>query len=208
MAGLSLREDWLKLSKQFGQVHAQRSPKNVLVHKIVAVNEPMAHADDLPPRDLRKLVLNLRWHLAGRLANKLHEVREPSRSTSSLSRSDRSLLRVSSTALRAKSRMCRSRTSGSCRDILNLSLGQDLIAEIFAERVRGVQFDLTVAEEERQFLLHIVELEQTNPRRRLKFHQHVDVTAGAEVRAQYGTEKRKLADSAPLAKSCDLGRWN
>ena len=58
------------------QVSVDGVPKDIVVHKIIAMNEPVTHADDLRPWDFPIAGLNVTWNLAGSLADKLNQVSE------------------------------------------------------------------------------------------------------------------------------------
>ena len=72
--------------------------------------------------------------------------------------------------------MCRSRTASSCRDILGLGLGEDLVAEVPAEETRRVEVHLA-PEDRRQLRLHGEEGEAWNVAR-LELDEHIDVADG------------------------------
>jgi len=55
---------------QFRQTVYDGIPQNVIIHKIISVNETMPHTDNFLPGDFRIACLDFRGNLTGRLPDK------------------------------------------------------------------------------------------------------------------------------------------
>jgi hypothetical protein len=68
------RDDWFERGDQRGQVFRDDLPHDVFVNAEVIVNDLVAHADDVGPRDLGVLVRELSGHLARSFTDDLNEM--------------------------------------------------------------------------------------------------------------------------------------
>src|ERR1700693_1202407 len=98
--------------------------------------------------------------------------------------------------------MWRMGTVSSRLDIHLLGLSQDLVAEVLAQRVHGVQVD-PPAQDLRQLILHAREREARRTTR-LKLDQHVNVAIRREVVAQDRTEEGEPANVVTAAEVAKL----
>lgn len=67
-------ENRIKASQQFGQINSCRIPKNARFHVLVAVDEPMTHANDFRSGNFGVLLLCFTRNLAGRFAHEFEQM--------------------------------------------------------------------------------------------------------------------------------------
>jgi hypothetical protein len=67
-------DDWLERGHQRRQIFRDDLPHDVFVNPEVIVDDFVAHADDVGPRDLRVLVRELSGHLAPSFTDDLNEM--------------------------------------------------------------------------------------------------------------------------------------
>src|SRR5664279_1689032 len=107
--------------------------------------------------------------------------------------------RTSSTASRAASSMCWRRISSSCRVMQAESFGENPVAEIGTQGVRGLEVH-PAAEHGLELLFHPDELEKVRCALGLELDEHVNVALGAKVVAQHRAEERQPPHMMPPAE--------
>jgi hypothetical protein len=94
--------------------------------------------------------------------------------------------------------MCLSRTKLSWRDILNLGVGKQPVAEVAAQKSGCIEV-YSPTDNARQLFLHRKEVEAGGVSV-FKFHDHVDVTIRPKIVAKNRAEERKPANVMPSAE--------
>lgn len=128
-------------------------PQDIQVDVEVGVNQPVAHTNDIIPRNVLELLPRDWRDLVGRLTDDLDILDQCKHSIRLLSRSDRRRPWAKVTASRAASSICRKRMTSS-RRILHLCLLEHALPEIAAQIFQCVHVHFPPAEQGSQFPLH------------------------------------------------------
>jgi hypothetical protein len=145
----------LDLWDQNREIRGDDFPEDVEVDEVVTVDQPIAGAHDLAPRDRWLAILKPFRHPACSFSDDLDEPRQ------------------------RKLKKSIAATSGSCCDINVAGVEQDAVAEVAAERRARIQIDAP-AQEGRQLFL---QTEEGEARRAaiLELDQHVHIAFRSEV---------------------------
>jgi hypothetical protein len=93
-----------------------------------------------------------------------------------------------------------------------VSLVDHSVSEVFAQVLRGAKVDPSTPQDSRELSLEPGKSEEAHGHPQLELNQHIYVALGPEIRTQYRTEERKLANSVPCAEFdysfiADFNRW-
>jgi hypothetical protein len=94
----------------------------------------------------------------------------------------------------------------------DVSLVDHRVSEVFAQVLRGAKVDSSTSQDRRELSLEPGKSEEAHGRPQLELNQHIYVALRPEIRTQYRTEERKLANSVPCAEfgysfTADFNRW-
>jgi hypothetical protein len=94
----------------------------------------------------------------------------------------------------------------------DVSLVDHRVSKVFAQILRGAKVDPSTPQDSRELSLEPGNSEEAHGRPQLELNQHIYVALRPEIRTQYRTEERKLANSVPRAEfgysfTADFNRW-